>query len=320
MKILILGGSGFVGTRLTELLLEAQCDVKIGDLIQSEKYPALWEKCDVRNQEDLRKTCSGREIILNLAAAHRDDVRPISLYKETNVDGAQNVCDIATELGIKHIIFTSSVAIYGFPTYEYDEDSPKQPFNEYGVTKLAAEKIYNQWQQSSSDNILTVIRPTVIFGEGNRGNVYNLFRQLASGKFLMIGPGNNKKSMAYVGNVAAFLKWNLLNNRESYSVFNYVDKPDLDMNELLDLVETILLGHHKSFLRIPYWIGVCGGYFFDFIAFLSGKQFPISSIRIKKFCAQTIFGSDKMQKSGFVPPYKIQDALKQVIKFEFCKK
>ena len=58
--------------------------------------------------------------------------------------------------------------------------------------------------QSKSGNSLIIVRPTVIFGEGNRGNVFNLFNQIASGKFVMVGKGENKKSMAYIGNVVAF--------------------------------------------------------------------------------------------------------------------
>ena len=50
----------------------------------------------------------------NLAAEHRDDVRPRSLYDEVNVEGAKNVCRVAEEKGINRIIFTSSVAVYGF--------------------------------------------------------------------------------------------------------------------------------------------------------------------------------------------------------------
>lgn len=57
---------------------------------------------------------------MNLAAEHRDDVRPISLYDEVNVGGAQNVCVAANELGIEHIILTSSVSIYGFPERHLD--------------------------------------------------------------------------------------------------------------------------------------------------------------------------------------------------------
>ena len=173
-----------------------------------------------------------------------------------------------------------------------------------------------KWQQSAPGNMLHVIRPTVIFGEGNRGNVYNLFNQLASGKFMMVGNGKNKKSMAYVGNVAAFLKWNIEENQAAYSVYNYIDKPDYNMLDLVTNFENIL-GRKFPPLSLPYWLGLCGGYCFDILAFITRKNFPISSIRVKKFCAQTVFNSDKMQQSGFQAPYSMPEALKRVIEFEF---
>lgn len=318
MKILILGGSGFVGTRLTELLLKDH-SVTIGDIVESKKYPELWKKCDVCSDGDLRAVLPGHDCIVNLAAAHRDDVRPLSLYTTVNVEGAEHVCKIASEAGIKHIVFTSSVAIYGFPKWDYDENAPCNPFNEYGRTKLLAEAVYKKWQEADCDNRLHVIRPTVIFGEGNRGNVYNLFNQLASGKFLMVGNGKNKKSMAYVGNIVAFLKWNIESNAADYSVYNYIDKPDYDMHDLIAGFEKIL---DRKFppVSLPYWLGLCGGYAFDLLSLMTGKNFPVSSIRVKKFCAQTVFNSDKMQQSGFVPPYSMEQALENTIKFEFLER
>jgi len=318
MKILILGGSGFVGTRLTEILLKANHQVTIGDLVQSKFYPDLWHYCDVCIDDDLRNIMPKHDCIVNLAASHRDDVHPISLYTRNNIEGAEHVCKIATEIGIHLIVFTSSVAIYGFPEYAYEEDAPKHPFNEYGRTKLLAESVYETWQKKDPANMLHVIRPTVIFGERNRGNVYNLFKQLASGRFLMIGNGENKKSMAYVGNIVAFLKWNIEENKQTYSVYNYVDKPDFNMHDLVISFEEYL-GRKRTFISLPYWLGLLGGYAFDLLAFLSRRTYPISSIRIKKFCAQTIFSSEKMLKSGFTPPFSIEEALHKTIDFEFKK-
>lgn len=319
MKILVLGGSGFVGTRLVELLLDAQYQVTIGDLVKSEAYPDLWQHCDVCVDDDLRRVMPGHDCIVNLAASHRDDVRPLSLYTRNNVEGAEHVCKIATELNVHHIVFTSSVAVYGFPKYAYNEDGPKEPFNEYGRTKLLAEGVYKAWQDSDPANMLHVVRPTVVFGERNRGNVYNLFKQLASGRFLMVGSGKNCKSMAYVGNVVAFLKWNIDENKARYSVYNYIDKPDFNMNDLVCGFEKAL-GRELPSIRLPYWIGLLGGYCFDLLAFITRRNFPISSIRVKKFCATTVFSADAMLASGFKAPFTLQEALKRTVEFEFLGK
>ena len=318
MNILILGGSGFVGTRLTELLKKDH-HITIGDLVKSEFYPELWKYCDVCMDDDLRAVMPGHDCIINLAASHRDDVRPLSLYTRNNVEGAEHVCKIASELGIRLIVFTSSVAVYGFPEYEYDEDAPKRPFNEYGRTKLLAEAVYEKWQKSDPRNMLHVIRPTVIFGERNRGNVFNLFRQLASGRFLMVGNGKNKKSMAYVGNVTEFLKWNVEKNRQPYSVYNYIDKPDYDMNDLVGGFEKIM-GKKLPPVSLPYWLGLFGGYCFDVLALITRRNFPVSAIRVRKFCAQTVFSSEKMLHTDFKPPYDMPEALRRTVHFEFLQK
>jgi len=67
--------------------------------------------------------------------------------------------------------------------------------------------------------------------------------KMASGKFLMVGKGTNYKSMAYVGNIAAFIKYHLGNTNPGYQVFNYIDKPDLNMNDLVSQVGKSLNKH-----------------------------------------------------------------------------
>ena len=106
------------------MLWESRSDhqVTIGDLVKSETYPGLWKHCDICIDDDLRAVMANQDCVINLAASHRDDVRPLSLYTRNNVEGAEHVCKIATELGVHLIVFTSSVAIYGFPEYAYDED------------------------------------------------------------------------------------------------------------------------------------------------------------------------------------------------------
>ena len=130
--------------------------------------------------------------VVLLAAEHRDDVAPTSLYYDVNVQGTKNVLAAMDKAGVKNIIFTSSVAVYGLNKKNPNEEHAADPFNHYGKSKWQAEEVLREWYRKDAETkSLTIIRPTVIFGERNRGNVYNLLKQIASGNFLMVGKGTN---------------------------------------------------------------------------------------------------------------------------------
>ncbi|MEQ4659679.1 MULTISPECIES: NAD-dependent epimerase/dehydratase family protein [Providencia] len=314
MNIAIIGGSGFIGTRLARRLkTNESINFFILDKQKSQEFPEKWFECDIRDLSSLRNALTSNiDLIINLAAEHKDNVAPISLYYDVNVEGQKNICKVMDEYNIKKMIFTSSVAVYGFVDKDTAEDGRINPFNHYGISKYQAEKASESWLDESKQ--LSVIRPTVVFGEGNRGNVYNLLRQIASGKFLMIGKGENKKSMAYVENVAAFIE-HLIFHGNGHQVFNYIDKPDFNMNQLVSIVNSSL-GKKGSILRIPYAIGLLAGYSFDILSKITKKEFPVSSIRVKKFCARTQFKSNT-DYLGFKAPVTLEQGLSQTVKNEF---
>ena len=315
-KITIIGGSGFVGTNLCKLLSLKQQEFEILDIQRSKQFPDKCKIADVRDIASLRETISGN-VVINLAAVHRDDVRDTSEYYSTNVEGAENIAKVCEEKGIKKIIFTSSVAVYGFAEPGTDEQGRINPFNEYGRTKYKAEEKFQEWRKRVNSSLI-IIRPTVIFGEGNRGNVFNLLNQIASGRFLMIGSGKNKKSIAYIGNVAAFLDV-CISSKIKYGIFNYVDTPDLTMNELVSQVRNDLRGATGVGFRIPYWLGMILGHTADIISYLTKKKLPISAIRVKKFASSTEFTSAKTDLENFEPPYSVNEGINRTIQSEFIK-
>ena len=311
----MLGGSGFIGTRLVSVLGSQFPDVRIGDLVPSKAFPHLWTHCDVRQPESLSPIVAGVTAIVNLAAEHRDDVRPVSRYVETNVMGAKHVCGAAEAASVDKIVFTSTVAVYGFCREPADESCPFNPFNDYGKTKLDAENVYREWAAKDPSRTLIVVRPTVVFGEGNRGNVYNLIRQIASGRFFMVGAGDNFKSMAYVGNLAAFLA-HTLSLPPGVHTFNYVDMPDMSTRDIVAHVRR-RLGYSQRSLHFPRGPAMAGGHALDLLARMTGRTFPISAVRIRKFCASTQFIADKAFQSGFVPRYTLAEGLDRTIDSEF---
>ena len=218
--------------------------------------------------------------------------------------------------GISRLIFTSSVAVYGLNKSNPTELHPTDPFNDYGHSKWQAECALQRWYTTHQDWNINILRPTVIFGEDNRGNVYNLLRQITSGRFLMVGTGENRKSMAYVGNVVSFITFLIENSRQGYNVFNYIDKPDFTMNDLIYHVGNALNKHIPT-VRFPYWLGVLGGYGFDLFARITRKKLSVSSVRVKKFCAVTQFDSVRLQESGFKPTFTLEEGLTRTLQYEF---
>jgi GlcNAc-P-P-Und epimerase len=317
--VCIVGGAGFIGSRLCSRLGQSSVVFTILDKVKSIQFPERSFIADVRLLDDQTKTqfraCTA---FINLAAEHRDDVSPSSLYDEVNVDGARNICELARINAVNKIVFTSSVAVYGFAPIGTNESGLIAPFNDYGRTKWEAEQVYKEWQaEDPQKRILVIIRPTVVFGERNRGNVFNLLRQIASGKFVMVGDGLNRKSMAYVENVAAFLEYSLDFN-PGVHIFNYIDKPDFTMNALVAHVNKLLGRSSKIKFRLPFSLGLLVGFSFDLIAKITGKKFPISAIRVKKFCANSVYES-ALESTGFIPPVPLIDAIEKTVRFEFIE-
>lgn len=313
-KITVIGGSGFVGTNLCRGFALRRQNFEIVDIKMSNQFPKNCKIADVRDLDELRKTITG-DVVINLAAVHRDDVRDKSLYEHTNVDGAKNIATVCEEKGINKVIFTSSVAVYGFAQPGTDEYGEIQPFNEYGRTKWRAEEIFREWHLKG-DRSLIIVRPTVIFGEGNRGNVYNLFNLIASGKFIMIGSGENKKSIAYIDNVVSFLDKCVL-FEQKYGLYNYVDTPDFTMNELVSNIRFSLTGKKDVGLHIPNWLGMTAGYIADFVTWITRKKLPISSVRIRKFVSSSEFSSAKSSLNNYVAPVSLIDGINKTLQSEF---
>jgi nucleoside-diphosphate-sugar epimerase len=317
MIVAVIGGAGFIGTRLSHRLQRAgRAPFVIVDKVASRYYPELSKVADVRDLATLRLQIPEQSVLINLAAEHRDDVSPRSLYSEVNVEGARNICSVARQRNVSTIVFTSSVAVYGFSPMGTNESGAINPFNDYGRTKFAAEQIFREWQREDPKRrTLTIVRPTVVFGEQNRGNVYNLLRQIASGRFLMVGPGTNRKSMAYVENVAAFIE-HAMRFEPGVHVYNYVDKPDFSINELVALVRSLLGKSASMRLRLPYGLGVLIGMAFDLVAKVAGRKFAVSAIRVKKFCSNSVFDT-AVESSGFTAPVRLEAGLRQTVEHEF---
>lgn len=313
MKVCITGGSGFIGSRLAALLCSAGHDICIIDLAPSVTHPALVQIGDVRDPAAVLAATRNCDVVVHLAAEHRDDVRPIDRYFDVNVGGARTLVDAMAVNGVRRCLLVSSVAVYGLSQHEPDESSPLCPDSPYGESKVQSESVFAAWQQANDTRSLVVLRPVVIFGEGNRGNVYTLIEQIRRRRFLMVGRGNNRKSVACVDNLVAFMA-SQIDAGPGVRYFNYADKPDRPVRELVATIEAALDRPAKHRLHLPQWLGLLAGYCFDWLGLLRGRPFSISAARIRKFCADTSVATPALDGTGFQRRVTVEQGLHRMVR------
>ena len=312
MKYILTGGSGFIGQEFSRVLSK-----KI--IYNFDLYPSKIENnfrevsiLDKQNLNSHTLKTDDNVTLIHLAAVHFDFQKN---YYETNIDGTKNVIDyIEKNKQIKTLIFFSSVAVYGDSNFGKDEDSIKDANNDYGKSKLEAEKIILKWFNNNRelrDFKLIIVRPAVVFGEQNFGNVFNLIQQIKSSFFFNIGNGKNIKSIAYVRNLVDSVFFAQNNIKTNFFVYNYSDYPQLNILSLTKLISE-LTGKVKP-LNIPLFCILPFTLIIDILEILLKKDLKFNTNRIKKFTSYSYFKSDKIRDLGFKQKYNLKSSLSNTI-------
>ncbi|HEU4665004.1 MAG TPA: NAD-dependent epimerase/dehydratase family protein [Dokdonella sp.] len=310
-RVLIVGGSGFIGSRLTTRLLELGHDVTIFDRAPSTAHASRLVRGDVRDATALRGAVEGAECIVALAAEHRDDVQPAARYYDVNVGGAANLVRAAAEANVPRVVLVSSVAVYGLDQPFADESAPLRPDSDYGRSKMLAEGVLSDWVRGAAQRSLLILRPVVLFGEGSRGNVFHLAEQLRRRRFAMVGSGRNRKSIGYVGNLVELIAQRL-DGGPGRTVLNFADAPDYSTGELVvRLCE--LLGRRPPSWSLPYPVALAAGHVLDALTLVLGRPLPISAVRVRKFCTATQISTAALEASGFESPVSLDEGLARMV-------
>jgi nucleoside-diphosphate-sugar epimerase len=264
-NFLIFGGSGFVGTHLSSYLESIGERFLIADLLEPIKKNLPFKITDVRERISLDTESYSDTIIVNLAAVHKTPGHASKEYFETNIKGAENVCDFARDKNINTIVFTSSIAVYG--TYEEvkSEETLPMPDIPYGISKLSAEYIHKQWQaEDPLKRRLIILRPGVVFGQYEKGNFTRLINSLKGKYFAYVGRKETKKANIYVKDLVQVIYELSIDQSLSVETYNVSYNPSLRIQEIVSSVSA--LGEMKfPRIVIPTWL----------IMFLSGLMFYV---------------------------------------------
>ena len=324
MNYIITGGTGFIGTHLTNLILAEHPDAKVWNLDvvkpgtpnpvvknykpavrDGEKLGSTYVECDVRKPiGDLPFTPTSEDVLFNFAAVHRTPGHKDKEYFETNIRGAEHVCAFAEKYGIKNMVFTSSIAPYGASEQLKTEDTLPTPNTAYGISKLVAEKIHLAWQKGRVDRKLTIVRPGVVFGKGENGNFSRLYWGIRRHTFAYPGRKDTIKACVYVKELVRFILWNVEERQTSFDIFNCTFEPAYTIEQIVTAMKKVT-GLTQAVPYIPNSViipmAAC--------AKMIGSPMGICPARVKKLQISTNICGKKMASSGYQFKYTFEEAL-----------
>lgn len=317
MKVLMTGGSGFIGRHLARALVRQGASIVNLDLVAPRHDPPFVRTllADVRDARAVREAVRGCRLVVHLAAAHHDQGIDERTYFDVNERGTGVICDAMRDEGVRRLLFTSTVAVYGSRHAEPDELTPPAPESPYGRSKLAAESVIHAWANEHEGHA-TILRPAVVFGPHHFANVYSLVRQIDSGRYLPVGDGRNVKSLVYVHNLVDAASYLLsMMPRERVETFNYVDKPDLGSWEIADRIAEAL-GRAPSMFRVPLPLALALALPIEAYGAVRKRPMAVSRARIRKLAAaETRYAAARIRERGFVPAHDLLDGLADMVRW-----
>ncbi|MFW0755444.1 NAD-dependent epimerase/dehydratase family protein [Pseudomonas sp. H11T01] len=321
----IFGGSGFIGVFFAKQLLTSGNFEKIylydKEHVADKPFPYRTKlvredarivelKGDVR-QEITWQPQDKVTLIVNFAAIHREPGHEDFEYYETNLLGAENICAWAERVGCNEIVFTSSISPYGPSEQQKKELSLPVPLTAYGGSKLVAEKIHQIWLAADeAQRHLVIVRPGVVFGPGEGGNVSRLIKAVIKRYFFYMGNRDTRKAGTYVKELCGAIWWVLQRQKEQgehFTLFNMSMNPGPSIQEYVETVCKVA-GIQRKVPAIPYPMILSVAYVIELIARPFGIKHPFSPVRIRKLVRSNNIHPGFLVENGYSYRYTLESA------------
>jgi nucleoside-diphosphate-sugar epimerase len=312
MKVLITGGSGFIGTNITSYFaITKQYEVLNIDIVppKDSQLNHLYKKVDVTCMDDFKKVtlAFNPDYIIHLAA--RTDLDGISMEDyEVTIKGVRNLMEIIQELpSLKKIIITSSMLVcrVGYrPENQYDYN----PTTFYGKSKVQLER--EVWKNQPHCD-WAIIRPTSIWGPWFDIPYRNFFDMLISRRYFHIGKRSCEKTYGYIGNSVYQIEQLLFAKTmdEKNKVFYIGDEPATNIE---DWANEIAQEIGEKVIRMPYAIVKAAAVFGDMLK-LIGIHFPMTSFRLKNMTTDNLVDLTSIIEIAPNLPYSRRDGIRETL-------
>lgn len=315
MKVVVTGGTGFIGSRLALKCLEKGYSVKVlgqeNTAAESENRRLIEEKgaevvlASVTDRDSVLELVKGIDVVFHLAAAQHEMNIPDQRFWDVNVTGTKNMLEASVSAGVKRFVHGSTIGVYGSLEGTIDEESPCKPDNIYGVTKLEGENLVLSFRRKLP---VVVIRIPETYGSGDR-RLLKLFKAIDKGVFFMIGDGKNMHHLIYIDDLIEGVFLAAITEEAVGKVFILAGKEPITTDDMVTVIAE-QLGKKLPKFRVPLYPLLTVAAIFEKILRPMGIQPPLHRRRMDFFKKSFIFSREGAAKVlGFVPKFDFRQGV-----------
>jgi nucleoside-diphosphate-sugar epimerase len=322
LKMLVTGGTGFIGSRLAIAARDQGHDIVVAGQLNSDaeraraqELAATGVRIDQGPLQDstyARRIAQGCEVVIHLAAAQHEANVADEYFFDVNVNGTQTLLDACKAAGVRRFVYGSTIGVYGDSSGAVlDENTPPSPVNVYGRSKLRAEQVVNSYQPFLETSI---VRISETYGPGDF-RLRKLFRAMNRGRFFIIGSGLNRRQVIHVRDLARGL---MLAATTPAAVGETFVMAGVEIMTTREMVQQVAVALHRSApsWRAPMWPFLAAAIFFERTMTPLGIQPPLHRRRLDFFRKSFVFSTSKAQQLlGFRPDVSFADGAAETAKW-----
>lgn len=318
-RVLVTGASGMIGRQTCAALQASSYGVvraQVRDKQEARQKAGTvfdFTLAEVENadftmmlEQDHEKLTKGCHTVIHTAGLVHKPEAPYQEYEVINVRATQALAQACAASKVHTLIFLSTSAVYGKgPFSSAREDDSTNPDDPYAVSKAKSEAFL---QTFAGIPRVIILRPSMVMGEGDRGNFIKMIRKIKDQEYKHIGKGDTAKSVIYVKDVARAVMRCLKTVPEGFHVFNVANPQPVTVHDLAEEIAGCL-NLEKKIPSVPKGLAKWGVK----AAELFGKS-PVSSAQVDKMTTETTCSVEKLvQATGFQPKTPLSKAIKAEI-------
>ena len=321
-RLLVTGAAGFIGGALMRRLVGMGCDVRATVWKEDEAKTLRDEGIDARTLDLLTdrgfdEAVEGIDIVFHVAAMFQEPEYDEDAYLIANRDGTLRLAKAAERAGVERFVHCSTVGVHGdVQEIPCRETSPLNPMDEYHRTKLKGEQALLEWAKGLPEDgmVVTVDRPAMVYGPGDV-RMLKLFRQVLSGRFVMVGSGEVLAHLGHVDDqVDSFLDCAVAPREQVHlEAFNIASDRPVTLNELVRTIAEAGAVDLKM-IRVPVAPVWAAGYVCEVLWAPFKARPPIFRRRVGFFTHNRAFDLSKArERIGYVPKVDHPKGIAQTI-------